>query len=101
MLYHVTPHLPRVLETCRKQGWHVLGACSEGTMSSRRPRVPDVEARRPTILVMGNEHRGLRTNVRKSCDGFISIPSHRMDKSSVDSLNVSVATGILLHQLLS
>jgi 23S rRNA (guanosine2251-2'-O)-methyltransferase len=47
-----------------------------------------------TALVFGAEGRGLRPLVRKTCDAAVSIPL----AGSIDSLNVSVATGILLYE---
>lgn len=54
---------------------------------------------------MGNEGRGLRSVVRRACETVLRIDSAapgpgRHQPIGVDSLNVSVATGILLHQLL-
>jgi len=46
-------------------------------------------------LVMGSEGKGMRPLVRKHCDVILSIPLF----GKVDSLNVSVAAGILLHQI--
>jgi 23S rRNA (guanosine2251-2'-O)-methyltransferase len=46
-------------------------------------------------LVMGSEGKGIRPLVRKHCDVLLSIPLF----GRVDSLNVSVAAGILLHEI--
>jgi 23S rRNA (guanosine2251-2'-O)-methyltransferase len=49
---------------------------------------------RPTALVMGSEGSGLSHSVATACDTFARIPM----RGPADSLNVSVATGILLTE---
>jgi 23S rRNA (guanosine2251-2'-O)-methyltransferase len=44
---------------------------------------------------MGSEGKGMRPLVKKHCDVLLSIPLF----GKVDSLNVSVAAGILLHEI--
>lgn len=46
-------------------------------------------------LVVGGEGRGLRRLTRESCDHLVHIPMH----GTVENLNVSVATGILLFEI--
>lgn len=46
-------------------------------------------------LVMGGEQRGLRPSIRKECDHLLSIPI----ADAIESLNVSVATGIALFEV--
>ncbi|SCU85075.1 LAMI_0C10044g1_1 [Lachancea mirantina] len=62
----------------------------------------------PVILVVGNEGEGVRTNLEMRSDFLVSIPFGGgqtdiapVQNTGVDSLNVSVATGILLNLLLS
>lgn len=50
----------------------------------------------PAALVLGNEERGVRRLVAERCDAQLSLPM----RGSVTSLNVSVATGILLYEVL-
>ena len=45
---------------------------------------------------MGAEDKGLRRLVREQCDALVSIPM----MGSVSSLNVSVATGVVLYEVL-
>ena len=45
-------------------------------------------------LVLGSEGKGVRRVVREECDGLISIPT----QGHIDSLNVSVAAGILMYE---
>ena len=52
----------------------------------------------PALLVMGNEGSGLRTNVRRACNRLVAIPAGINKAQGVDSLNVSVAAGILIHR---
>ena len=47
-------------------------------------------------LVMGREHSGLRQHIVERCDTLVSLPM----EGEVDSLNVSVATGICLYEAL-
>lgn len=56
----------------------------------------------PVVLVVGNEGNGVRTNLRMRSDFFVEIPFGRNgDKGAVDSLNVSVATALLISNLLN
>ena len=47
-------------------------------------------------LVMGSEGTGMRPLIRRKCDFRLSIPT----KGKIDSLNVSVAAGIILYEIL-
>ena len=53
------------------------------------------------MLHAGNEGSGLRTNIKRTCSGFIKVemglPRQQL---AADSLNVSVAAGILIHSIL-
>ncbi|KAK5961059.1 Mrm1p PWA37_001587 [Arxiozyma heterogenica] len=56
----------------------------------------------PVMLVVGNEGRGVRTNLQLKSDFAVQIPfgGPVESQSNIDSLNVSVATAILLSNLL-
>ena len=64
---------------------------------------------RPTVLVLGSEGHGLRTNVLRACSSLVRIPrgaggaatAATEDAELVDSLNVSVAGAILLFSMLT
>ena len=55
----------------------------------------EVDYSGPTAIVMGNEEKGLRRLTSEHCDQLVSIPM----LGTVESLNVSVATGVLLYEV--
>ena len=60
----------RFLMRCVEDGWDVYGTAAEEGAAD----VADVDARgRPSVLVMGNEGAGLRTNVRRACTSMLRI----------------------------
>jgi 23S rRNA (guanosine2251-2'-O)-methyltransferase len=50
----------------------------------------------PIAIVLGGEHRGLRRLVRERCDAVVRLPM----RGEVASLNVSVAAGIVLYEVI-
>ena len=50
----------------------------------------------PVLVLLGNEVRGLSPSLRRACDTLLEIPMH----GKKESLNVSVAAGIILYALL-
>lgn len=79
--------LPDALARLRKKGVRVVG-----TDRAADRHLFDAPLAGPCALVLGNEREGLRPDVRAQCDALVSIAG----TASVDSLNVSVAAGILL-----
>jgi len=102
---HAARNLVRFLEESRENGWRVVGTSLRGDAIDSKQLTLD----QPTIVVLGNEGHGLRTNVSNQCNVHVRIPgredhsadSVHSDDDSVDSLNVSVAGGVLLYQLLA
>ncbi len=82
-------NLARALDGLRHAGYWVVGADGEGESLYAQPLAL------PLVLVMGAEDRGLRPNVRKRCDWLLSLPM----LGAVESLNVSVATGVFLYEI--
>jgi 23S rRNA (guanosine2251-2'-O)-methyltransferase len=56
----------------------------------------DFDFSAPLALVMGSEGKGIRRLVRENCDAIVSIPM----QGKLNSLNVSVATGVVLFEVL-
>ena len=82
--------LPSALRDCREQGWFVIGADSTAKES-----LFDAEVKFPAVIVMGNEQTGISSRVKQKCDKVVRVPG----KGSLQSLNVSVAAGILLAEI--
>lgn len=62
--------------------------------------VEDCLVTTPTLLIVGNEHRGLKNGILEHCTQIVKLPEFSPHKQSlIGSLNVSVATGIVLHAL--
>mmetsp|Transcript_18401 Transcript_18401/g.38513 ORF Transcript_18401/g.38513 Transcript_18401/m.38513 type:complete len:401 (-) Transcript_18401:2503-3705(-) len=99
MTIHSTHSMPRFLREARELGWVVVG----GALAPDAVECRNLSLDKPTMLVLGNEGRGIRPLVSQACSLLVRIPSHRTqgDTETVDSLNVSVAGGILMHQLIS
>jgi 23S rRNA (guanosine2251-2'-O)-methyltransferase len=57
--------------------------------------VYNVDLRGRTALLLGSEGTGISRLLRENCDGMVGIPS----EGKIDSLNVSVAAGVLLYEV--
>ncbi len=80
----------RRLEWLKRQGAWIVGAAGEAPSAFF-----EADFSVDTVLVMGGEEKGLRRLTRECCDVLVRIPM----AEGVDSLNVSVATGILLLEV--
>uniref|UniRef100_A0A7C9AQ69 rRNA methyltransferase 1, mitochondrial n=1 Tax=Opuntia streptacantha TaxID=393608 RepID=A0A7C9AQ69_OPUST len=115
-------NMMQFLTSSAQNGWRVVG----GSVSSRAVPLREIVPGEPTILVLGSEGTGLRPLVERSCTQLVRIPGNvTVDVSSgrfddgeeadvenqssseefrsfmaVESLNVSVAAGVLLHHLI-
>ncbi len=82
-------NVSRTVELLKKNGFWVYGTDMNG--------IPLYSAKLTgkVALVVGSEERGLGVNIKNHCDEIISIPTTGL----LDSLNVSVATGIFLYEI--
>lgn len=77
------------ITTLKHAGFWVFGADSSGVPA------PQTDLRGRCAVVMGSEGKGLSALTAKLVDGLISVPT----AGHIDSLNVSVACGILLYEI--
>ncbi|KGP62995.1 23S rRNA methyltransferase [Legionella norrlandica] len=84
-------NLVRAMETLKQQGVWIYGAAGEAKQS-----LYQMDCSGAMAIVMGAEGEGLRRLTREHCDGLFSLPM----LGSVESLNVSVATGVSLYEVI-
>ena len=84
-------NLARTLALLKDAGLWVVGAAAEGRQAAH-----EVDLTGPRVLVLGAEGTGLRQLTRQRCDWLVRLPN----LGTVESLNVSVATGMLLYEAL-
>ncbi|MBQ4330634.1 MAG: 23S rRNA (guanosine(2251)-2'-O)-methyltransferase RlmB [Spirochaetaceae bacterium] len=85
----VVPNLVRVVEQLKEAGFWVYGADAGGA-AANQTAFPKKAA-----LIMGSEGAGISRLLEERCDAVVSIPTC----GRLDSLNVSVATGVLLYEV--
>ena len=84
-------NLVRTMEELKKAGYWLVGLDENGEKT-----YTEVDYTSPTGVVMGGEGSGLHELTRKRCDFVVSLPT----TGPVKSLNVSVATGVVLFEAL-
>ena len=82
-------NIARTMEDLKKQGLWFVCADMDGTV------MYDLDLTGPIGLVIGNEGSGVSELVKKNCDFIAAIPM----KGEIDSLNASVAAGILSYEI--
>ncbi|TSA26000.1 MAG: 23S rRNA (guanosine(2251)-2'-O)-methyltransferase RlmB [Ignavibacteriales bacterium] len=84
-------NLVHAMEKLKKEGFWIAG--SHLTADSKN--YTELDYKMPLALIVGNEEKGIRKLVAENCDFLIKIPM----KGKIDSLNVSVSTGVLLFEI--
>lgn len=82
-------NLARTLRELQEAGVFIVGTAAEANTD-----LPSTDLSGPLAFVLGAEGTGLRRLTQETCDSLISIPMF----GSVESLNVSVASGICLYE---
>lgn len=82
----------KIISRLKKEGWQVLGVEQDARAVDYR----SFKAEGPTLVIMGNEVKGMSKGLRARCDTLVEIPMH----GKKESLNVSVAAGIILFSIL-
>lgn len=87
--YITVTNLARTLRMLQEHDIWVIGTSDDATQG-----LYDADFKVPTAIVMGSEGEGMRRLTRENCDILVNIPM----LGSVESLNVSVASGVCLYE---
>lgn len=89
--YFMVTNLARTLNELKERDIRIVGTSDQAERS-----LYDIDLTGPVALVLGAEGAGLRQLTAKTCDELVRLPM----KGAVESLNVSVASGICLYEAL-
>ena len=95
----------RAISKLKKEKWKIVGV----EQHARAKDYSSIRTNRPIVFAFGNEVRGLSKNILNVCDEILEIPMHgamvrqahhpRHSGRGKESLNVSVAAGIILFSV--
>ena len=84
-------NLAQTIDELKQKGFWIVGSYLEGAKDYTK-----VDYKVPIAVIVGNEEKGIRKLTADKCDHLVRIPM----KGKIQSLNVSVATGVLLFEIL-
>lgn len=84
-------NLSQTIDELKEKGFWIIGSSLENSKN-----YDEVDYKIPITLIVGNEEKGIRKLTASKCDFLVKIPM----TGKIQSLNVSVATGILLFEIL-
>jgi len=85
----IVNNLVRAAEQLKEAGFWIYGADAGGDTLGK------IDFPEKSVIIMGSEGTGISQLLEKQCDSIVSIPTC----GKIDSLNVSVAAGVLLYEL--
>ncbi|NWV78083.1 MRM1 methyltransferase, partial [Dasyornis broadbenti] len=98
-----TDDIQGFLKAKSEEGWEVVGTVCRPEDVEGVPVISCSEFRwdKPIIVVIGSEGEGISLETQQQCHRMLAIPPGRALHPGIESLNVSVAAGILLHSICS
>jgi 23S rRNA (guanosine2251-2'-O)-methyltransferase len=87
--YFMVTNLARTMNELKERSIWCIGAADDAPKT-----IYQTDLKGPVALVLGAEGEGMRQLTRKTCDALVSIPM----RGAVESLNVSVASGVCLYE---
>ncbi|MBO5882181.1 MAG: RNA methyltransferase, partial [Alistipes sp.] len=89
---HYTDNLAAFLKEAHREGLNIYGTLLDGD------NIYDAKLEASGIVVMGNEGRGITNETREALTHSLLIPPYPADAPTSESLNVAMATGIILAE---
>ncbi len=93
VLWEKKESILELVDKLRKDKYQILGL----EISSNSKDIKKVKLRFPCALLLGNELKGIEEEILEKCDKIIQIPM----KGKKESLNVSIAAGIAIYEILN
>ena len=90
--YFKVTNIRRSLLDFKKNGYWIYGFDISSKSES------NLRFEKKSVLVFGSEGKGIRDLIKKECDIFVKLKMHDVSNYQIDSLNVSNATSIALHE---
>lgn len=87
----MVPNIKHAIKEMKESGITVIGA-----EAGSENKIWDLDLNQPLALVIGSEGKGMRKTVREDCDILVTLPM----KGKINSLNASVATGIIIFEIM-
>ena len=84
-------NLHQAINSLKENGFWIIGSSLKNSVL-----YTEIDYKQPIAIVVGNEEKGIRKLVADNCDHLVQIPM----KGKIQSLNVSVAAGVLLFEVL-
>ena len=81
-------NLSQTINYLKKQGYWIVGTDMQGT------KYNEIDYSGKTVIIIGNEGKGMSDIITKNCDFIASIPM----RGNINSLNASVAAGIIIFE---
>ena len=90
--YFKVTNIRRSIVDFKRNGYWIYGFDSSSNTES------DLKFEKKSVLIFGSEGKGIRDLIKKECDIFIKLKMKNISEFQIDSLNVSNATSIALHE---
>ncbi|MBU1096167.1 MAG: 23S rRNA (guanosine(2251)-2'-O)-methyltransferase RlmB [Bacteroidetes bacterium] len=90
LMIHQTANVSNTIKTLKQNGFWVVGSTLEDSQL-----YTSVDYKSPLALILSNEEKGIKRLTAENCDFLVNIPM----KGKIQSLNVSVAAGIIMYEI--